>query len=119
MASMKEIREHIASTSLTCIFINIKWDGPQIAETHFCAHGQSGARPIFRQTPTRWWAVCTVGGGVWGRCERHVKGRKNRLKVNLKVEVRGCGSTGGIPPLLQTQHIVFSNICLGVFCNIW
>lgn len=66
----------------------------------------------------RRWAVCTVGGGVWGRCERRVKGRKNRLKVNLKVEVRGRGSTGGIPPLLQTQHIVFSNICSGVFYNI-
>ena len=45
-------------------------------------------------------------------------GRENRLKVNLKVEVRGRGSTGGITPLLQTQHIVFSNICSGVFYNI-
>ena len=35
----------------------------------------------------------------------------------MKVEVRGRGSTGGIPPLLQTQHIVFSNICSGVFYN--
>lgn len=80
--------------------------------------GNLGPRPIFRHLASRWWAARALGGGVWGRCERRVKGRKNRLKVNLKVEVRGRGSTGGIPPLLQTQYIVFSNICSGVFYNI-
>ena len=67
----------------------------------FCARMASlGPRPIFRHLASRWWAARALGGGVWGRCERHVKGRKNRLKVNLKVEVERRGATGGIPPLL-------------------
>ena len=69
--------------------------------------------------PVPFFARHRRGGGPFVPWVGEFEGRKNRLKVNLKVEVRGRGSTGGIPPLLQTQHIVFSNICLGVFCNIW
>lgn len=92
--------------------------GPRLPRRTFARMGNLGPVPFFARHRRGGGPCVPWVGGVWGRCERRVKGRKNRLKVNLKVEVRGRGSTGGIPSLLQTQHIVFSNICSGVFYSI-
>ena len=60
----RRTRWHIASTSLTCIFINIKGDGPQIAETHFCAHGQSGPSHFSPDTDAVVGRVCRGWGSL-------------------------------------------------------